>query len=435
MIVSLISLGCPKNLVDAEIMLGYLGTAGYQLSTDWQNSDIVIINTCAFLKSAAKEAEQWISKAVKYKQKGLIKKIIVAGCLCQRYHNELFQKNPEIDSMIGIDQIPEIEKFITAKKRKTLVSKLPMNLFSCKTPRLLSTYPYAYVKIADGCDNFCTYCLIPSIRGRFRSRDINDITQEVKQLTQNGIKEIILIAQDTTLYGKDIYHQLSLAKLIKNLVKIKDLEWLRILYTHPSHWTDELIQLYKDNPKICRYVDLPVQHISDNILKMMNRPYTRKQIEQLLNKLRKIPNLAIRTSFIVGFPNETEKDFTELLSFIKEQKFTHLGCFTYSREPATIAYNLPNQILNKVKNERFNQIMTIQQKISLARMQSFINKKVQVIIDSISVHKKYDYIGRTQFDAPEIDGVVYLKNPNLKIGDIVKVKITSVQPYTLISII
>jgi ribosomal protein S12 methylthiotransferase len=431
--ISLITLGCPKNLVDSETILGYLVKSNYTLSADWKNSDIVIINTCAFLKSAVREAEQWINKLIAYKKKGKVKKIIVAGCYPQKNHKALLQKFPQIDSLVGIDNIREIAKICVAAPSSKNISKHPHYLADYTTPRLVTTNHYAYLKIADGCDNYCTYCLIPQIRGRFRSRRINDIVNEARNLAENGVKEIILIAQDTTLYGKDTYHELSLARLLKSLVKIKELQWLRILYTHPAHWTDELIQVFKANPKICRYVDLPLQHISDNVLKLMNRPYTRKQVEKLITKLSKIPNLAIRTSFIVGFPGETQKDFKELLSFIKEQKFAHLGCFTYSRESGTVAYNLPGQIPKKIKQERYHKIMTVQQKISLHRMEKFIGKKIKVMIESKAVNKNYEFIGRTEYDAPEIDGVVYVKNPNLKIGDIIKVKITSAQPYALIA--
>ncbi|MCX7785418.1 MAG: 30S ribosomal protein S12 methylthiotransferase RimO [candidate division WOR-3 bacterium] len=424
--VSLISLGCPKNLVDSEIILGHLAQEDYELSFHWQNSDVCIINTCAFLQSAVKEAETWIQKVIAYKKKGKIKKVIVAGCLVQRYKNLILDKYPEVDRIIGIDNLSAIGKVIQDHPVK--ISDNPNSLANYQTPRLISTNHYAYLKIADGCDNCCTYCLIPALRGRFRSRKIDDLRQEAQRLIQNKVKEIILIAQDTTLYGKDVYAELSLARLLSNLVKIKEIAWLRVLYTHPAHWTDELIQVYKDNPSICRYVDLPLQHISDNILKTMNRPYTRKQVEQLIDKLRTIPKIAIRTSLIVGFPNETEKDFEELLEFVREQKFAHLGCFTYSREPGTIAYALPNQIPEKIKRERLDLIMRTQQQISLARMQSFIGKELKVIIDSYS--KSY-YIGRTEFDAPEIDGVVKIKGRNLKIGDFAKVKISTAKPYEL----
>lgn len=430
--ITLVSLGCPKNLVDSEIILGYLAQNNYLLTLDWQNSDVCIINTCAFLKSAVKEAEQWIQKVITYKKKGKIKKIIVAGCLVQRYYDALIDKFPEIDGIMGIDNLTEIVKVITKEGRMSQVSNKPTYLSNYKTPRLISTNHYAYLKIADGCDNFCAYCLIPLIRGRFRSRKIKDIVQEAKYLSQNGIKEIILVAQDTTLYGKDIYAELSLARLLRNLVKIKDIIWIRVLYTHPAHWTGELIQVYKDNPQICRYVDLPLQHISDKILKTMNRPYTRKQVEQLLDKLKTIPDIAIRTSVIVGFPNETEKEFNELIKFVEEYKFAHLGCFIYSREPGTLAYNLPNQIPEKIKKERLDVIMRTQQKISFNRMRSFIGKTLKVIIDQIT-HQKI--LGRTEFDAPEIDGVVELKGMNLKPGDWIEVKIKDAQAYKLLAVI
>lgn len=444
---SLISLGCPKNLVDSEIILCNLATANFTLTSDWKNSDVVIINTCAFLKSAVVEAGKYINKALLYKKNGKIKKIIVAGCLPQRIKTDLLEKFPDIDGVVGIDNLTDISKLCFSKIPQIKVAETPKHLYNSATPRLLTTNHYAYLKIADGCDNFCSYCLIPSIRGRFRSRKIDDLVTEAKQLVRNGarpalarkggVKELILVAQDTTLYGKDIYHKPALARLLKNLVKIKEIEWIRILYTHPAHWTDELIKVYQENNKICRYIDLPLQHISDNILTMMNRPYDRKAVEKLLAKLRKIPDLAIRTSFIVGFPGETDKDFTELLKFVKEQKFAHLGCFKYSREQGTVAYNLPNQIPERIKRERYNKIMATQQQISLKRMQRFIGKKVKVIIDGKSKDHRNQCIGRSQYDAPEIDGVVYISSPvtvkSISQGDFVEVRVTHAQPYALIS--
>ncbi len=430
--VSLISLGCPKNLVDSEIILGSLAKANFTLTSDWKNSDVVIINTCAFLKSAVAEAEKYINKALSYKKNGKIKKIIIAGCLPQRFKTDLLEKFPDIDGVVGIDNLIDISKLCVSKVPQIKVTETPKHIYNNLAPRLLTTNHYAYLKIADGCDNFCSYCLIPSIRGRFRSRKIDDIIKEAKQLARNSVKELVLIAQDTTLYGEDIYHKSSLARLLKNLVKIKNIEWIRILYTHPAHWTDELIGVFQENPKICRYVDLPLQQISNNMLKMMNRPYDRKAVEKLLTNLRKIPDLAIRTSFIVGFPGETNIDFAELLDFIKKQKFAHLGCFKYSREPGTVAYNLPNQIPEKIKKERYNAIMKAQQKISLKRMKRFVGKRAKVIVDNKSNNKQYDYIGRTEFDAPEIDGVVYIKSETVKVGDFVDANITSAQPYALI---
>ncbi|MEO0076349.1 MAG: 30S ribosomal protein S12 methylthiotransferase RimO [candidate division WOR-3 bacterium] len=431
--VSLISLGCPKNLIDSEILLGYLVKSNYTLTADWQNSDVCIVNTCAFINSAVKEAEQWIAKALAHKKQGHIKKVIVAGCLCQRYQHTLLNKFPDIDGIIGIDNLAEINKVIVSKEKIIKIYYSPHNLYNHQTPRLISTNHYAYLKIADGCDNFCSYCLIPYIRGPFRSRKITDIVKEAKQLAQFGVKELILVAQDTTRYGEDIYHQFSLARLLKHLVRIKDIQWFRVLYTHPAHWTDDLIKIYQNNPKICRYVDLPLQHISDRLLRLMNRPYNRKMIEKLLAKLKKIPDIAIRTSLIVGFPGETDKDFEELLEFIKEQQFTHLGCFKYSREKGTIAYNLPYQLSEKIKKERYDIIMKTQQQISLKRMNSFVGKSVEVIIDRKSPARRYNYLARTQYDAPDIDGVVYLKTNKHDIGAIQIVKIIAAQPYALIA--
>jgi ribosomal protein S12 methylthiotransferase len=354
----------------------------------------------------------------------------------------LLIKFPDIDSVVGIDNISDIPEICAKKKATISINQNPNYLPDHSSPRLLTTNHYAYLKIADGCDNFCSYCLIPSIRGRFRSRSIGDIIKEAKNLVRQGVKELILVAQDTTLYGKDIYNKFSLARLLKNLVKIKDIEWIRILYTHPAHWTDDLIEVYKDNPKICRYVDLPLQHISNKILTLMNRPYDRKNVAKLLTKLREIPNTAIRTSFIVGFPDETERDFQELYNFIKEQKFAHLGCFAYSKEQGTDAFNLPCQIPERIKKERYNAIMAVQQKISLKRMNSFVDKKIKVIIDGVSKNQKYQYIGRTQYDTPEIDGIVYISRSvtlngvkNLKPGDTTNVKITAARPYSILGIV
>jgi ribosomal protein S12 methylthiotransferase len=431
--VALISLGCPKNLIDSEIILGYFKKTDFLITPDWKHSDIVIINTCAFLKSAVIEAENWIEEVLSHKKLGGVRRIIVAGCLSQRYKKMLLEKFPNIDGIVGIDNLSDIPKICKSKTTAIKINQEPKHLSDCTTPRFLTTNHYAYLKIADGCDNYCSYCLIPSIRGRFRSRGVEDIVREAKNLAQKGVKELILVAQDTTIYGKDIYKKFSLARLLEHLVKIKDIEWIRILYTHPAHWTDELINVYADNPKICRYVDLPLQHISNKMLQSMNRPYDRNMVERLISKIRRIPKVAIRTSFIVGFPDETEKDFDDLLKFIKKQRFAHLGCFVYSREPGTVAYNLPDQISERIKKERYNAVMSIQQKISLQRMKRFVNKKVKIIIDSVLKDQKYHYIGRTQFDAPEIDGAVYLNIPDVKVGDFITVKMTSAQPYFLIA--
>jgi ribosomal protein S12 methylthiotransferase len=432
MITHVISLGCPKNLIDSEIILGNLVKSGFILTDSIRNADLVIINTCAFIQPAVREAKEKIKKILSYKRKGKINKVIITGCLVQRYKKALEKEFPEVDGFLGIDYLSMIPKIAQGQiEPKTFVRK-PFLLCSYREPRLLSTpHHYAYLKIADGCDNRCAYCLLPSIRGRFRSRKLEDIVEEARMLAASGVKELILVAQDTTLYGQDIYHKPMPAKLLRTLSRIKNLIWIRLLYTHPAHFTKELIETIEELPNVAKYVDLPLQHISDRILARMNRKVTRKDIEKLLDRLRKIDGLVIRTSFIVGFPSESEKEFSELLDFIRVTKFDHLGCFIYSREKGTAAYRLRNQITEKVKLERFNEIMSAQKSISQKRLKGFVGKRVRVLLDTLSSKKGYDYVGRTEGDAPEIDGLVYVKSKNQVPGNFITVKVIGTSNYDL----
>ncbi|MEO0097226.1 MAG: 30S ribosomal protein S12 methylthiotransferase RimO [candidate division WOR-3 bacterium] len=422
---SLIFLGCPKNQVDCEKIIYSLLKKDYSITTDLKESDTAILTTCAFIRKGVKECERWIKKLIDLKKRKIIKKIIVFGCLIEREKERLVEKYPEIDSFIGLGGLKKIPYFIEKKERyylsenkQILIKPLPRIIFA----------PYAYVKIADGCNNCCSYCLIPKIRGKYQSREIEEIKREVREIVDLGIKEIVLIAQDTTFYGADIYNKPSLAKLLKELVKIRNLEWLRILYTHPAHYDDELIRIIKNEEKIVKYLDIPIQHISDRILKLMNRPYTKKDLIKLLEKLRKIPNLILRTTVMVGFPYEEEKDFLELLSFIKDFKFEYLGCFNYSREENTLAEKLENQIKEKIKRERYQKIMETQQEITFNFLNSLINKRFKILIENKNLARAY-------FQAPEIDGNIILNNlnnKNIKIGEFNECEILKRKGYDLV---
>lgn len=418
---SLIFLGCPKNQVDCEKILYSLLKKNYFITTNLKESDIAILTTCAFIKRGVKECENWLKKLIVLKKRKFIKKIIVFGCWVEREKERLLEKYPEVDYFIGLgglDKIPYLiekkEKYYLSDNKQVLIKTLPR----------IITQPYAYVKIADGCNNFCSYCLIPKIRGQYQSREIKEIKKEVKELVDLGIKEIILIAQDTTLYGIDIYNKPSLTKLLKELVKIKNLEWLRILYTHPSHYDGELISIIKSEEKIVKYLDIPIQHTSDKILRLMNRPYTQKDLIKLLENLRKIPNLVLRTTLMVGFPYEEKKDFLELLSFIKDFKFEYLGCFIYSREENTSAYKLEKQIKEKIKKERYQKIMETQQKITFNFLDSLKGKNFPILIENKN-------FGRAYFQAPEIDGYIILNSKDVKIGTFEKCKILERKNYDL----
>ncbi|MFH1612709.1 MAG: 30S ribosomal protein S12 methylthiotransferase RimO [bacterium] len=431
--IGFISLGCPKNRVDSEVMLGILKEKGFTITSNENESDIIIINTCCFIKDAEQEALDTIQEFSLLKQKGIIKKLIVTGCLVQRYKNKCLEKFPFVDAFIGTGEIASIDKIaFQVFEKKIIKVKEPKYLYNHTTP-LIKTTPFytSYVKIADGCDNRCSYCLIPFVRGSYRSRKINSIVKEVEKLKFS--KEIILVSQDTTNYGKDIYGKNKLVSLLKNLSKISHVEWIRLMYTYPGHYTEEFIKYISENSKICRYLDIPIQHISSRILKKMNRKQDKKFITNLLLKLKeKIPNISLRTSILVGFPSETEKDFEELVNFIQKIKFNKLGVFTYSNEKETPSSKIKNQISEKVKLERKDILMKIQQKISFEKNQEIVGKKIKVLIEGKKSQSLF--IGRSEYDAPEIDGVVYVK-PNKKnepqIGEMVVVKITKGDEYDL----
>ena len=430
------NLGCPKNEVDGERIESLLSEKGYKITEDQNEADILILNTCGFIQSAKEESIEEIFNLIALKNQDRRKKIILCGCFAQRYPNELWSKLPEVDGFLGINNIDSVNSLCSTvlKGKRTLkVSSSGRNNGDKKIKRINHRHPYAYIKIADGCDNRCSYCAIPTIRGRFRSKKIENILEEAYQLAEQGVKEINLVAQDTTLYGIDLYGKKRLPQILFSLSQISKLKWIRLLYTHPAHFSDELIDQIANNPKVCKYVDLPLQHISDDILKKMRRKVTRKKVEQIIYKLRaKIPSLTLRTSFIVGFPGEKKKHFDELLDFVEEIKFDNVGVFPYSREEGTKAYDFTGQLSRKLKQERLDQLMLTQQRIVLERNQTKIGKTITVLIDAKSEEGNGDFVGRSQAEAPEVDGVVLVKGNNCKIGEFVKVKIVDYSDYDLI---
>lgn len=431
--VHIVTLGCSKNDVDSSMMYSLLNKERYKMVNDARDADILIVNTCGFIDAAKEESIDTILEAVEYKNEGRCKKVLLSGCLAQRYPEELLKEIPEIDGIIGTGNINYINELLDRS--------MAGDLF-VKTDNLNSTYiegvkkeivnTTEYVKISEGCNNNCSYCIIPSLRGKNRSRKIEDIYSEVEYLVSKGAREIILIAQNTTDYGIDLYSKYSLAKLIKEISKIEDLKWIRVLYLYPDHFTDELIEEFRTNKKLVKYVDMPLQHISDNVLKNMNRKTSKEHIIKTLKNLRKVtPEIVIRTTFIVGFPGESEEDFKELVDFIEDIKFDKLGVFEYSREEGTKADLLDNQIADGVKKRRKDEIMEIQNDISSEILSKNLDTTLEVLIE-----EKIDennYVGRTYMDSPEIDGVTYINsNKTLEIGDFVNVKIIDTLDYDLV---
>ena len=423
--VGMISLGCPKNQVDGEMMLSKLADAGFNIVSEIQDSDVMIVNTCGFIDDAKKEAIETILEVAEYKNAGLISAIVVTGCLAERYQYEIIKEMPEVDAVIGIGANKDIVK-ICQKALMGIETTIFPN--KCYLPlddeRMLSTPSHwAYLKIAEGCDNRCAYCAIPGIRGKFRSRPMESVVNEAKVLAQKGIKEIILIAQDTTKYGQDIYGEYSLDKLLKQLVKIDGIEWIRLFYCYPQRITDSLIDVIAENDKICKYIDIPLQHSDKSVLKSMNRIGDGDDYKKLLTKMRdKIPGLALRTTFMVGFPGETDEQFENLCSFVKDIKFDKMGCFTFSPEEDTPAFDMDNQIDDEVKNRRQEVLMDIQYTITEQSNKGRVGNKYKVIIDSFDGEK---YVGRSYMDSPEIDsGIIFTSDKPLNIGEFCNVLIT-----------
>ena len=438
--VGFVSLGCPKNQLDTEVMLHEVMAAGYEITPEESDADVVIVNTCGFIESAKREAIDNILDVAWLKKHHKLKAIVVTGCLAERYREAIFEEIPEVDAVLGVGSIHNIVEAIdavTAPKKKKSFKYSSFEDKECVKlggDRVLTTPEYmAYLKIAEGCDNRCAYCAIPAIRGRFRSRTIEDIVAEAKQLDALGVKELVVVAQDTTRYGKDIYGEYRLVELLRAITDATSIPWIRILYCYPDKITDELIAEMRDNPRILKYIDLPMQHISDRMLTAMNRHGDSAMIREVVAKLRReIPEIVIRTTFIVGFPGETEEDVEELFEFVKEAKFEHMGVFTYSREEDTPAYDFEDQIDEQVKQDRMDSIMREQLEINEARNRSMIGKTISVLCEDYDPVSEIHF-GRGEADAPEIDGKVYFKSDvRIAPGSFVNVKIRDVLDYDLI---
>ena len=432
--IALESLGCSKNLVDAEIMMGILNKKGYKLVGDFSEADVIIVNTCGFIESAKQESIDTILDLSEYKTKGNLKILIVTGCLAQRYADELKAEIPEIDAIVGTGSYQNIDEILNGlKEEKQIVSLNDIEFaYNEELPRYISTPSHmAYLKIGEGCDNRCTYCIIPKLRGNYRSRNMEDIVREAKDLASRGVKELVVIAQDTTKYGCDLYGKEMLPELLEELASIEGLKWIRVMYSYPESITEELVKVIKKHDNICNYFDMPIQHASNRILKLMNRRTTQEDIFSKIEMIRKyIPDATIRTTIIVGFPGETEEDFKEVVEFAKKAKFDRLGAFAYSREEDTPADKLPNHLEEEVKIERKDTLMLVQQEISQELNSAKVGNVYEVLIEEQIEDKVY--IARTQGDAEEIDSIVYVKSEKqLNVGDFVIVKINSALEYDL----
>ena len=428
--VGFISLGCTKNLIDTEMTIGLFREHQYTIVNDTNEAEIIVINTCGFIESAKQEAINTILEMAEYKTKGTCKYLIVMGCLVERYIKELRRTLPEVDLFIPIKDYDKLWE-----KIDTLIDPKKLNLHTTQLDymnRVITTGKItAYLKIAEGCSNRCTYCAIPYIRGKYVSRPFEEILEEAKNLANKGYKEIIVIAQDTTKYGIDLYGKPKLAELLEEISKIEGIKWIRFLYAYPESITDELIETVKNNEKICKYFDIPIQHISDSVLKRMNRKTTGEDIKQKILKIKKeIPEAILRTTLIVGFPGETEEDFQKLIKFIGEAYFDKLGAFKYSKEEGTPAAKLPNQIHYKTKIKRYNKIMELAQKISKQKLQEKIGQEYEMLIETETFDKRY-YVGRTYMDIPEEDGLVFIPKNNIQ-NTWIRIKITNVKNYDLI---
>lgn len=437
MLVGVISLGCDKNRVDTELMLTFLKEAGYAFTSDPGRADIIIINTCGFISNARKESMDTIIEMIEYKKMGTCKKLVVTGCMPQRWLKEMQKELPEVDVFLGIDQYPYIVKHIEdsfANKQTKVIKTGSMETIPYVKGRMVTTpVHYAYLKIADGCDNYCTFCTIPYIRGKYRSRDIDVLINEATDLVNGGAQEIILIAQDITRYGTDLYGEPKLLELIKKLSKIKNLKWIRLLYCYPEMITNNLIAEMQKNDKLCRYIDIPLQHVSDKILKKMNRKSNKADIEKLIQNIQSQPKpVAIRTTFMVGFPGETEEDFNELYEFIKKYKLSHVGFFAYSKEDGTPAGNMADQVPEKVKQKRIVKLVKLQKKIVAENNKKMIGKTLAVCYEGIDYNRGM-FFGRTEYQSPEIDTLVYFKSGEIaEVGNMYNVKIKKVSGYDLV---
>ena len=433
--VSMVSLGCPKNQVDAEMMLKLLSDAGLEICSAEAEADAIIINTCGFIEAAKSEAIENILEAAEYKKGGKLKALIVTGCLAERYKDDVTEEIPEVDVCVGLGSNSKIAEIVVnaieGKAKNSYGEKTDLDL---NGKRILGGYPFsAYLKVADGCDNCCTYCAIPKIRGKMRSRKIEDCVNEARELARNGVKELIVVAQDTTAYGEDIYDESKLPELLTELCKIEGLHWIRTLYTYPDRITDKLLDVIAKEEKLIKYLDIPIQHVNGDILKKMNRNGDKESLSLLIDKIRaKIPEITLRTTLITGFPGETDEQFTEMAEFVKEKRFDRLGCFTYSAEEGTLAAEFDGQVDEQLKNDRMENIMEMQMTIAAEKNEEKAGSLTEVLIEGWDDYIKC-YFGRTVADAPEIDGkIFFMSTKPLKIGDFAKVRINDSIDYDLL---
>ncbi len=432
--VCLVSLGCPKNLVDSEVILGLLSKEGYSLTTNPSEGEVIIINTCSFIQDATREAIETILHLTHYKKEGRCRLLIVSGCFPQRYGKNLEKELPEVDLFVGTGAFQKLPKLLAQRGKKKSFLSRPTFLYNERTPRVLSTPTFtAYLKIAEGCSRACTFCTVPRIRGPYRSRRLRSILGEACRLADQGVQELILIAQDTTAYGEDLRDGTDLEKLLKGLIKVERLRWIRVLYSYPKidYFTEGLLELIAQEDKICSYLDLPIQHIDDDILKRMGRRTTNREIRSLIQKIKTfLPEVSLRSSLIVGFPGEKEGQFKRLLDFVEETRFDHLGAFKYSPEEGTPAFRLPDPVLENVKEERLRTLMELQKMISLKKYREMVGRRLEVLVEG-SDQPGGTLRGRLRTQAPEIDGFVFLKG-RAQAGEWVEARITQALPYDLV---
>lgn len=435
--IGMVSLGCPKNLVDSEVMLGIIRAKQLEVTNNPAEADLIIVNTCGFIESAKEESINTILQMGEYKAQGSCKYLIMTGCLGQRYADELFESMPEVDAIVGTDSFTDIgwviDQVMQGRRLKHLEKRESKNV--AVLPRMLTTPSYmAYLKIAEGCDNCCSYCIIPQLRGPYTSRPYEEVMAEARALAEQGTKEIIVVAQDTTRYGEDLYGKLLLPQLLRDLNKLEGIKWIRVMYLYPNNFTDELISAIAECDKVCKYIDIPLQHASDRLLKSMNRYDTRAEVEALLDKLRqRIPGITIRTTFIVGFPGETDEDFAELLDFVEKQRFENAGVFQYSQEEGTVAGAMENQIEAELKENRYHELMALQAGISEELHQEREGAELDVLVEGFDEENPQLAVGRSQHEAPDIDGNIFIENAGeLAIGQLVRVRILQGFTYEMV---
>ncbi len=433
----LISLGCAKNLVDSEVMLGSMASEGWELMDDPHDADLLILNTCGFIQPAVEEAISEIFELVRIKESSPGKKIVVVGCLVQRYQEQLQKDLPEIDLFVGTEGAADIAKYVSQMENGDLTSKVLLPdrmLMSSSTPRVISTPVFrAWLKITEGCDNRCAYCMIPAIRGRLRSRTINDLTHEAQNLEEYGVKELSIIAQDSTAYGNDLGQGQNIVRLMQQLLSQTSIPWFRLLYLYPTGVSNDLLQLMADNPRLMPYLDIPMQHVSDKILRSMNRRYSSEQLYETISRIRSfLPDIALRTTFLVGFPGETESDFLELETFLQKSQIDHVGVFPYANEEGCPSETFPNQIPTGEKQKRRDHLLEVQSQLSSVIQKKYIGRIEPVLVEGLSRETDLLLEGRTRYQAPEVDGCVYINDGVANPGDIVQVHITDTQVYDLI---